>query len=161
EVRLPSTGRTARTDWIGEARFLKLPVSRQRVQVRMLGYAPAELEIPISGDSSAAIFMLDAVAERLEKVDVKAARPDRRFEEFDLHSRMGIARILTDSALAREGTRPISFVLISHFPGLMPKTVEASGRDSVVATSHSGLLNDVLPTCPVAVYIDGIWSPDG
>src|SRR2546429_207887 len=62
DVRLVGTSRAGRTDWIGEARFFDLPARRQRVQVRMLGYAPAELEIPIAGDSSGAIFMLEAVA---------------------------------------------------------------------------------------------------
>jgi hypothetical protein len=161
DVRLVGASKAARTDWIGEARFFNLPVSRQRVQVRMLGYAAAELEIPISGDSSGAIFMLEPVALPLDKVDVKAERPDARFAEFDLHRRFGTGRYLTDSVLAKEGTRPISFVLISHFPGLTPATVESSGRDSIVATQHGGLLFSMAQTCAVAVYLDGIRWTDG
>jgi len=161
DVRLVGSSRTARTDWIGEARFFNLPVSRQHVQVRMLGYAAAELEIPIFGDSSAAIFMLEPVALRLDKVDVTAARPDARFAEFDLHRRMGIARVLTDSALAKEGTNPIAVVLVSHFPGLTLATVESSSRDSIVGTHPNGLLFSPSPTCPVAIYIDGVRAADG
>jgi hypothetical protein len=94
DVRLTNSSRAARTDWIGEARFVDLPVSRQHVQVRMVGY-------------------------------------------------------------------PIAVVLIGHFPGLTIATVESSMRDSIVATQPTGLLFSMAPTCPVAIYIDGIRSPDG
>ena len=127
----------------------------------MLGYAAAELEIPIFGDSSGAIFLLERVAHPLDKVDVTAARPDTRFAEFDLHRRMGIARVLTDSALAKERSNPIAFVLIGHFPGLTIATVESSSRDSIVATQPTGLLFSMAQTCPVAMYIDGVRSLDG
>ena len=161
DVRLVGSARTARTDWIGEARFFNLPTSRQQVQVRMLGYAAAELEIPIFGDSSGAIFMLQPVALSLDKVDVTAARPDLRFAEFDLHRRMGIARVLTDSALTKEGTHSIGVVLVSHFPGLTLASVESSARDSIVGTHPNGLLFSMSPTCPVAIYIDGVRARDG
>src|SRR5947208_2379730 len=94
DVHLVGTSRTGRTDWIGEARFLDLPALKQHVQVRMLGYAPAELEIPITGDSSGAIFMLEAVAHPLDQVDVTARKVDQRFAEFELHRRIGIGRFL-------------------------------------------------------------------
>jgi len=42
EVRLPSLGRTARTKWDGEASFAGLSPGQYRVQVRAVGYAPAD-----------------------------------------------------------------------------------------------------------------------
>lgn len=68
---------------------------------------------------------------------------------------------MDQAALERAGTAPISFVLMSHFPGLTFATVESSIRDSLVAVMHPGLLFSVMPTCPIAMYLDGVWDPDG
>ena len=46
QVRLPSVGRVARTQWNGEARVAGLSDGRYRIQVRAIGYAPAMSTIP-------------------------------------------------------------------------------------------------------------------
>src|ERR1041385_2674135 len=52
QVRLPSEGRVARTQWNGEARFSGLANGRYRIQVRAIGYAPSDIDMPINGDSA-------------------------------------------------------------------------------------------------------------
>src|SRR5215212_4000962 len=56
QVRLPSIGRVMRSQWNGEARFTGLSEGRYRIQVRAIGYAPADIEMPVSGDSAGIHF---------------------------------------------------------------------------------------------------------
>ena len=68
EVRLPSLGRTARTKWDGEARFAELSPGQYRVQVRAVGYAPADIDAQLTGDSIGIHFELERIPSALDAV---------------------------------------------------------------------------------------------
>jgi hypothetical protein len=100
--------------------------------------------------------MLEHLNPLLDTVHISAFRVPERLREFEIHRRMGIARIISDSILAREGTRDVGFVLMTRFPGLrLVPVIDAPGRDSLVAAMAPGLLFSPADGCPVLLYLDG------
>ncbi len=161
QIRLPQIGRLRRTDWLGEAKFGGLASGRQTVQVRAIGFAPSDVTVMVSGDTVGAVFMLERLS-ALDTVRVTMPALDRRLAEFEMHKRMGIARILDDSALARLGNRDIALVLETRFPGLrLFFDPQAPGKDSIVAAQYSGVLFTPMNGCPVVLYLDGFLVQDG
>jgi len=149
EVRLPSLGRTARTKWDGEASFAGLSPGQYRVQVRAVGYAPADIDAQLTGDSIGIHFELERIPSALDTVRVVGTRTlSPRLQPFEARRRDGIGRFLTDSILADDKTRSLRSVLVSHFGGI---TFKDRG---IVSTQPSGLMGD--NECPVLVYLDGM-----
>lgn len=119
QVRIPELGRLWRTDWQGEARIAVTPSGDYHIEVRKLGYAPSTVVMRVAGDTAAAFFALDRATSHLDTVRVLAqgssiASP--QIQQFYTDRRMGIARIVTDSMLARAGGRSLAVFFASHFP---------------------------------------------
>jgi hypothetical protein len=142
QVRLPSVGRVVRTKWNGEAHFADLAPGRYRVQVRALGYAPGDIDMPVSGDTAAVHFELQRLSASLDTVRITAEAPARGLKEFEARRQMGIGRFLSDSALADDRTRSLQYLLATRFPGIF-----VSGRSVVSAQDARG--------CDVLIYLDG------
>jgi hypothetical protein len=161
QIRLPQIGRLQRTDWIGEAKFASLANGAQSVQVRALGYAPSDVTVMVTGDTVGAVFMLERLS-ALDTVRVTMPALDRRLAEFEMHKRLGFARILDDSALAPMGNRDIAIVLETRFPGLrLFFDPQMPGKDSIVAAQYTGILFTPMNGCPVLLYLDGFLVQDG
>jgi hypothetical protein len=172
QVRLPEIGRTARANWIGEARFSDLATGKYQVQVRHLGYAGSEITIAVSGDSVGAVFMLERIA-ALDTVKVEAAKNPSRFaqpfraEEFDARRRMGIGHFLTDSILAKEADHELAHTLSIHLPAIRVERAAMPGHWTIVGMGVTPIMStpqkrqpdsSALGLCPVDIYVDGMFQ---
>jgi hypothetical protein len=156
QVRLPSIGRVVRTKWNGEALFTDLAEGRYRLQVRAIGYAPADFEVQLRGDSVGVFCQLERLAAPLDTVhvtDLYASPPPR---DFEVRRRMGIGRFITDSTLSHDPVQSLPVLLASHIPGIM-----VNGR-GVFTLEGSGLLGSFSSACGILIYLDGfkLAEPD-
>jgi hypothetical protein len=119
-VEMSDVGRTARTDWIGEAHLDNIPRGRHRVTVRHIGYVPAEVEIVFSRDTVGYVFLLSPSPPVLDTVRTiaKISNVPLKLQDFEMRRHMGIGRFLTDSVLQREATQPIASIIARHVPGM-------------------------------------------
>lgn len=118
QVRIPELGRLWRTNWQGEARIPALPPGDYHIQVRRLGYAPSEVVMRISRDTASAFFTLERATTHLDTVRVLAqgsTAVSAQVQQFYTDRRLGIARILTDSMLAKAKMQSLAVVFASHF----------------------------------------------
>lgn len=145
-VEVSDIGRTARTDWIGEAHVVDVARGRHRVTVRHIGYVPADVDIVFTRDTVGYVFLLSPSPTMLDTMRTTAivATVPLKLQEFEMRRRMGIGRFLTDSVLDAERARPIASIMARHFPGLF-----SSGFDQRIGRLHGGL------PCWPEVYIDG------
>lgn len=162
EVILLGVHRLARANALGEASIAQVPRGVQRVRVRRLGYAPAELDLAMTGDTTGAVFRLQKAALRLGTVNVEAEWMPARMKEVEARRRQGIGRFLTEADLERDRGRDFQLVVTTRFPGL--RTVIDSTNHRVLASTRdrAGLsmpsrpgLNGIAP-CYTTVYLDDI-----
>jgi hypothetical protein len=150
---MPDAGVVASTNWIGEATLQRIPRGMQRIEVRKLGYAPAEIQIVVRTDTVGPVFRLEA-APSLDTVRITAQNHPRRMDEFFSRLRMGIGRFLTDSVLAKEKNRDLALVLSMRFPGVRAQWCDSCHSYTLVSTRGSGGL--LSSACGVDVYLDGL-----
>ena len=150
EVLLVRLGRLGRANVMGEATISGVPRGLQRVRVRRLGYAPAEIDLAVSGDTTGAVFRLQRVATQLGEVNVEAQWVPPNIRDFEARRRQAIGRFLTDSILDHDRDRDFSLVAMTRFPGLMT-VPDSSGRPLLSSRRTAG-----LSLCPVQVYLDGV-----
>ena len=74
EVVLPDLDRSARANALGEAVLPGVPLGRAQLRVRRIGYAPAEAQVMVSGDTVGVVFRLERLATKLGDVEVEAER---------------------------------------------------------------------------------------
>jgi hypothetical protein len=149
EVRLVQPRRSERTKWDGEARFRDLDRGRVHVQVRAIGYAPADIDVELSSDSMEVHFELERVSVALDTMHVReAAKVPVYLQEFDGRRRQNVGgKFLTDSVLQADGLNSVQYVLAARFPSLQ---IRGNG---VVSLQQSGLMSG--SACTVRVYQDG------
>jgi hypothetical protein len=163
QVQMPEVGKFGRTNWIGEAILEAIPVGKHRIQVRKLGYTPADIDLLIQGDSLGPVFMLERSVQSLDTVFIGGAWRPKRMSEFYSREAMHIGRFLSDSALQTEKTRDLGLILSMRFPGLRVQPDEQSpGHYRLVSTrpQTANALRSVAGPCPVDVFIDGFRSFD-
>jgi hypothetical protein len=141
QVRLPTLGRLERTKWNGEAQFSGLASGTYRIQVKALGYAPGDIDLPVKGDTIGIHFELERVSTALDTVRIVEAAPLRGMKEFENRRRMGLGRFMTDSALRDERTHDLRYVLTTRFPG-------------ITTTPHGERLVG-MDGCNILMYLDG------
>ena len=159
QIRLPGLGRIARTDWSGEAKLLRVEAGKHRIEARFLGYAPATLDLPVSGDTVGAVFMLQKLSARLDTVRIGGTPVTPGLpSEFLRRRRQGVGRFLTDSVLAQQGNRELAFALPMHLPGLqaMPNA-ESPGKYVLMSRRGRGNFGSFAP-CAVDIYLDGMLT---
>src|SRR5512143_314518 len=71
-VEVSDIGRTARTDWIGEAHVVDVARGRHHVTVRHIGYVPADVEIVFTRDTVGYVFMLSPAPAMLDTMRTTA-----------------------------------------------------------------------------------------
>ena len=161
QVRLPMLGREARTDWAGEAKFPRVEPGRHWIEARLIGYAPAKLQLPVSGDTVGAVFMLAKL--QLDTVRIAGTAGSALLpSEFVRRSRLGVGNFLHDTLLAKEKERSIIHMLPHHLPGLqvVPDHDRAGMyflksrrvRGNVSTPGNRGALD--FGPCGVDVYLD-------
>ena len=146
EVLFVELRRLARANALGEARLDGIPAGAQLVRVRKLGYAPSEVRLKVSGDTTGAVFRLTRSATQLSAVNVEATMP-ASLRDFDQRRRRGIGRFLSPDVLDKERDRDFGVLMASRFPGLRVIT-NGTGQQIVSMRGTS--------PCPVRVIVDGI-----
>ena len=138
QVRIPTIGRVARTRWDGEVQFNNLDNGKYRIEVRAIGYAPANVDVALIGDTLPVFFSLERVSTTLDTVRVRAAGTPRNLKEFEERRRQHIGRFFTDSALVDNRPKGLQLMLATQIPGFQvyKRTVTRG-------------------TCPVNFFVDG------
>jgi hypothetical protein len=158
EVILLSEHRLARANALGEAVLTGVPRGVHHVRVRLLGYAPAEVDLAFQSDTTGAVFRLPRVAQTMRGVRVEAEWIPPRMRDVEARRRQGLGRFLTDEQLDKERDREFSLVVTSHFPGLTMATGR-DGRRRVARLSASATMGG-LSTCYVSTYLDDVYLGD-
>lgn len=133
EVLLPELRLLRRTDSLGHVIIPGVARGTHRVRVRLLGYAPSEVRLEFTGDTTGAVFRLDRAAVALTGVNVTADAVPVGLRDFEVRRKQGIGRFLDAAALEREQDRDYVTVATMRFPGLTTVT-DAAGRPHVSST---------------------------
>jgi len=144
ETRLAPGGRVARTDSAGDAQFGDLLKADYRIDVRAIGYAPAEVTVELGGDKLRVSVSLDRISTALDTVRVRAESVPRNLREFEERRKTGIGRFFTDSALIEHRAQGVQLLLAMNVPGLVVR-----GRTLVSRPGRKG------GDCGVLFYRDG------
>ena len=158
EVILVRLRRLTRANGMGEATFTEVPRGVQRVRVRRLGYAPAEVDLAIAGDTSGAVFRLQRRPTELGVVRVEAEWVPPRMKDVEARRRQGIGRFLTERDLERDKDRDFVLAMTTRFPGLHSDSDE-TGRRALVTKRSAVSIAGGAPPCYVAVYLDDVEQP--
>lgn len=157
EVILPRLYRIGRTNSMGETAIVSVPHGVQRVRVRRLGYAPAEIDLAFSGDTTGAVFRLERTVTQLGAVNVEAEWMPPRIRDVEMRRRQGVGRFLTEVELEPDKDRDFAVAMTTRFPGLT--TVgDAQGHRYLATTTGSSTLTGVA-ACYVTIYLDDIEVP--
>jgi hypothetical protein len=154
EVILVRLRRLARANGMGEATIAGVPRGVQRVRVRRLGYAPAEVDLAITGDTTGAVFRLERTAAQLGTVRVEAEWMPPKMKDVDARRRRGIGRFLTDVELDSDRDRDFALAMVTRFPGLRMVTDPAGRR--LLATGRSVQRIAGGRPCLVVTYLDDV-----
>jgi hypothetical protein len=155
-VRLRSAGRLTRTDWMGEARLMRVPRGRQQVQVARIGYAPAVVDLLVNADTTGAQFVLEQLTDTLAAVNVTARAPSMpaaNLADFNRRKAMGIGRFLDDTVFERHAGQLLPLVLAQRFPGLR---AESRGAHYAIISARGPTRFMQKGPCRVDVYMDGV-----
>lgn len=136
EVVLPELRIVRRTDALGHAVVPDVPAGTHRVRVRLLGYAPADVRLEFTGDTTGAVFRLERAVVRLGSIDVTADAVPGGLKDFESRRRQGIGRFLTERDLSRDADRDFMTMATLRFPGLEVAT-DADGRSHLATTRSS------------------------
>jgi hypothetical protein len=156
EVILLGVHRLARANPMGEATVSDIPWGTQRVRVRRLGYAPSEVDLAITRDTTGAVFRLQRTPVQLGTVHVEAEWMPPRMKDVEVRRKQGIGRFLTDTDLDKDRDRDFHVAMTTRFPGL--RSVFDNSGHRVLASTRD--LNGVggVGVCYVTVYLDGILT---
>jgi hypothetical protein len=163
EVSFPELGRTAMSDEKGQFRILDVPAGEQHVQVRRLGYGPADTTLRfVAGQALVRSFVLPR-AVTLQAVDVNAEAV--RIRSFDEHKRTGLGRFMERAEIEKFGGMNTS-TMLSAMPGLdvihvrtaayvlSPRAPPGSGV--YVASRTERAAGMPAAACYAQVYVDGV-----
>jgi hypothetical protein len=142
QVRIPTIGRIARTHWDGEAQFDNLDNGKYRIEVRAIGYAPANVDVALIGDTLPVFFSLERVSATLDTVRVRGERTSANLREFEDRRRHKIGRFFTDSALTDNRAKGLQLMLVTQVPGF-----QVFNRGQTRGVTRG--------TCSVNFFVDG------
>jgi hypothetical protein len=110
QVALPGLAKAATTDARGAFRISDLPSGEHAVEVRHVGYSPADLRVTVSGSETVerTIRLTRVVA--LDSVIVNAA-PRAVLPDFEENRKLGLGHFFTRADLAKQEGRRMSDVL--------------------------------------------------
>jgi hypothetical protein len=160
EVILVNAHRLGRANALGEATIKEVPRGPQRVRVRRLGYAPAEVDVAVVGDTSGAVFRLQKSVVQLGAVNVTAeAYTPPRMKDVEARKRQGIGRFLGDEELNHDRDRDFQVSMSARFPGL--KTLIDKEGHRVLASSRDAYGLSGIGPCPITIYLDDMLLESG
>jgi CarboxypepD_reg-like domain len=151
-VAMPHLNRTVLTDADGVFRLTGLPLGRQTVTVRRLGYVAVTSDIDfLDADTVRKLFVLPDVV-RLDSVVVSAPASD--IPGFDERRARHMGHYISRQELERATSKRMADVL-SELPGL--RVIRGSRPIEAYAMSGRGKISILAanPECYVQVYIDG------
>lgn len=136
EVLLPDLRLLRRSDSLGRVVIAGVPHGTHRVRVRLLGYAPSEVRLTFTGDTTGAVFRLDRAAIVLRSINVSADAVPVGLKDFEIRRKQGIGRFLTEQELTGDADRDFMNVATVRFPGLTVRS-DADGRPHIASTRSS------------------------
>jgi len=151
EVLLVGLHRLARANGMGEAVLAGVPRGIQRVRVRRLGYAPAEVDLAFTGDTTGAVFRLARTAANLGEVKVTAEWMPPKMKDVEVRRKQGLGRFLTEEQLDKDRDREFALLATTRFPGLRLMLSDSTRRLELSSTREAG-----GRPCFVSIYLDGI-----
>lgn len=159
-VAVPAIGRSARTNWLGEAVLGSMSVGVHRVQVRHVGYSPADLDVRVGApsDTVGPAFLLEPRTAMLDTVAVRTTRLRRGPAEFEHRRRAAVGRFITDSALSADREPSLAANIAKRVPGLFV-VVDQTGRYSL-RTERTAMTGGRAQKCGIDVYRDGFRNPE-
>ena len=152
EVILLNLHRLGRANALGETTITNVPQGPQRIRVRRLGYAPAEVDVAVVGDTSGAVFRLQKSVVQLGAVNIEAQWTPPKMKDVESRKRMGIGRFLSDVDLERDRDRDFQLMLSTRIPGL--KTVTDNEGHRVLASTRDNVGMGGVAPCYTTVYLD-------
>jgi hypothetical protein len=154
------TGIQAVSDDSGAFRLTGLPVGPVTLQVRRLGYAPADLSVTLdAGESRELAVVLAASAESLEPMEVKADAARGKMSGFNARRERGIGTFITRDDIERRQPGKVS-QLLRYVSGLYVPQENSDMRPSAVGMRRSAGMT-AQASCVVQFYVDGQYYPDG
>ncbi len=163
EISIPALRLSATSDSAGGFTLLHVPMGRQIVWVRRVGFANSTTVLTFAvNDTVEADFALVQTATTLPGVAVNAAAPPSlvgKLADFNRRRAAGLGSFLTRDQLEHQGNRRLSDVLRT-FSGL-EIIRQVSGQESYVSAGRSSQgvsgikASQGPPPCPVAIVIDG------
>ena len=109
--------KSVRTAADGQARFAGLEAGRYRVEVHAIGFGPGDVDVQVTGQTTAVRVELDRVKVELDTIRVvDQKKPSVRLEAFQARRREGIGRFLTEQQLADDRSRSMQWVMSTRFP---------------------------------------------
>jgi hypothetical protein len=153
-VTVSDVPKTALTDWIGEVRVTGVSPGKHRIEVRQLGYDPAEATVLVQGDSVGVVFRLIRLSQNLDTVRINGTLIPSYLEEFDKRRRLGLGRYLTSLQLDSVRTEALADVTVWRFPGLRAQW-DASHTKVRIASTHGP--TSLKHACVPQIYIDGFF----
>jgi carboxypeptidase-like protein len=167
EVRLPSLGRGATVNYLGEFKFDRLPAGRHEIVIRRIGFVPLVDTIAVGdGAQIEREFVLTEQPTPLDSVRVTA--PERKYispglREFEERRKVGIGYFIAEDEMRKNDDRNLLNVITGRIPGL--RTYRPDPRNPGAYYISSGRKCGDGPAllscrgnsaCPVMLYLNGI-----
>jgi hypothetical protein len=143
--------RLALTDAKGEFRILDIPVGRQHVSVRRLGYAPLDVDLDFVPDETLRRALALTPVTMLDSVLITARTRDQGMEDFEAHRKLALGHFITRGELEKNGGRQLSDLVRQTTAGLIP--VRMFDGKAYIMNRRLG--------CYSAVYVDGLMMYQG
>jgi carboxypeptidase family protein len=161
EVRLVQLGRSAKTDFLGEARVAGVATGQYRIEARLLGYKPEAVDLPFrSPDTLRVTFLLMRIATTLDTTRVTAQNVPSHLSEFETRRSLGTGRFLTETELSAAANSDLGRLIAERFPGLLAVSGSA-GQGTYLFSTRGGTVKGKAANanrCPIQVYRDGMRS---
>lgn len=163
EVSIAGTGRTARTNYLGEFRLDRLPAGTYVLVTRHVGFAARTDTIALrDGQAVDNEFMLTAAPVELsaQRTVESAEKESLYLQEFNDRMKVGFGRFVPETVLRKEAdSRSFTEFLKGKLPGM--RVVRENGEEYLASgrkacDKPAFLCTNQSKGCMVSVYVDGI-----
>jgi hypothetical protein len=138
EVRVVQLGRSAKTDFFGEARVAGVTAGQYRIEARLLGYKPEAIDLPFrSADTVRVTFLLTRIATILDTTRVTAPNVPSHLSEFETRRDLGTGRFLAEAELVAAANSDLGRLIAARFPGLSAVS-GATGQGTYLFSTRGG-----------------------
>lgn len=153
-VSVPGTGTEGASTGGGAFSFDGLPGGSWMVEARAVGFEPRRVAVDfIDGAETVAELRLDALAPRMDTVQVKADRWTREMAAFEQRKKQGGGYYLDDAQLDKRNALFVGDIMRA-MPGVTVQPGANGGRDRVLMRGSAG-----AGTCVPQVFLNGMNTP--